>query len=84
MFSNPLELCLLSQICFVCLMLSFIDTCLVFVASTECKICFLCSMAMHLSVTICDTCALDHVARDLPPFLHTASSLKLEVGKAWE
>ena len=61
----------------------FIDACLVFVASIERKICLLCSMAVHIQL-----CCGSHVRftspSPIPPFFHTASSTKLEVGKTWE
>ena len=66
-FGNPLELFLLALICFVRLMLFSVSTCLVFIASTERKIGLLPSMAVHISVTTCDTCAADHVVRFTRP-----------------
>ena len=44
-----------------------IGACLVFVASSECKIGLLPSMAIHISVTTCDACAADHVVRFTRP-----------------
>ena len=61
----------------------FIGACLVFVASIECKICLLRSMAVHIRL-----CCGSHVRftspSPIPPFSHTASSTELEVGKTWE
>ena len=65
-FGNPLELFLLARICFLRLMFS-VSACLVFVASTECKISPLPSMAIHISVTTCDTCAADYMVRFTRP-----------------
>ena len=80
-FGNPLELCLLAQICFVRLTLFSVGTCLIFVASTERKISLLRSMAIHIKR---DARATYHVVRFLALFLHTASDQKLEPGKALE
>ena len=66
-FGNRSELFLLAQICFVRLMVLSVSACLVFVASTERKIGLLPSMAIHISVTTCDTCAADHVVRVTRP-----------------
>ena len=69
LFGNPSELFLLARIGIVRLMLFSISTFLVFVASTERKICLLCSMAIHISVTTCDGCAADHMVRFTRPCL---------------
>ena len=61
-----------------------IGACLVFVSSIERKIILLRSTVIHISVTTCDACAVDHVVRFTSPFFHTASNKKLEVGKTWE
>ena len=53
-FGNPSELFLLARICFVRLMVFSVSVCLVFIASTECKIGLLPSMAIHISVMTCD------------------------------
>ena len=45
-----------------------VGACLVFVASTECKIGLLCSLAIHIKVTTCDTCGVDDVVRNPQPF----------------
>ena len=66
-FGNPSELFFLARICFLHLMLFSISACLVFVASTERKIGLLPSMAIHLSVTTCDACAVDDVLRFTRP-----------------
>ena len=67
-FGNPSELFLLARIYyFVRLILFSIGACLIFVASTKRKIGLLPSMAVYISVTTCDACAMDHVVRFTRP-----------------
>ena len=60
-FDNTLELFLLARICFVRLMMFSAGACLIFVACIECKIGLLHSMTIHISMTTCDACAMDHI-----------------------
>ena len=62
-FGNSSELFFLAQICFLCLVLFSVSACFIFVASTERKISLLPSMAIHISMTTCDACVVDHELR---------------------
>ena len=67
LFGNPSTLFLLARICFVRLMLFLLSTCLVFIASSEREIGLFPSMAIHIGVTTCDACAMDHMVRFTRP-----------------
>ena len=65
-------------------MLLSVGTCLVFIASTEHKIGLLPSMVIHISVTTCDACAVDHVVRFTGPSPSAFAYCKQSKTGGWE